>query len=106
LQRLPDCWRATKSQLHRNAVSAAGPARAAQSCHVQRELVKLPPGCKAIGSQWVFKVKRNTNGSVECYKVRVAAKGFSQRPGVDFDKTFAPTTKWAALRVIFALAGA
>jgi hypothetical protein len=68
------------------------------------ELVKLPPGCKAIGSQWVFKVKRNADGSVERYKARVVAKGFSQRPGVDFDETFAPTTKWAALRVIFALA--
>jgi hypothetical protein len=68
------------------------------------ELVKLPPGCKTIGSQWVFKVKCNTDGSVEHYKACVVAQGFSQRPGVDFDETFAPTTKWAALRVIFALA--
>jgi hypothetical protein len=68
------------------------------------ELVKLPPSCKAIGSQWVFKVKHNADGSVERYKARVVAKGFSQRPGVNFDKTFAPTTKWAALRIIFALA--
>jgi hypothetical protein len=69
------------------------------------ELVKLPPSRKAIGSQWVFKVKRNADGSVECYKVRVIAQGFSQRPGVNFNKTFAPTTtKWAALCVIFALA--
>jgi hypothetical protein len=36
--------------------------------------------------------------------VCVVAQGFSQRPGVDFNETFAPTTKWAALRVIFALA--
>jgi transposase InsO family protein len=68
------------------------------------ELVKLPPGRKAIGSQWVFKVKRNADGSVERYKARVVAQGFSQRLGVDFDETFAPTTKWADLRVIFALA--
>jgi hypothetical protein len=31
-------------------------------------------------------------------------KAFSQRPGIDFDKTFAPTTKWAALHAIFAIA--
>jgi hypothetical protein len=68
------------------------------------ELVKLLPGRKAIGSQWVFKVKHNANGSVERPKARVVAKGFSQRPGVNFDETFAPTMKWAALRVIFALA--
>jgi hypothetical protein len=68
------------------------------------ELVKLLPGCKAIGSQWVFKVKCNTDGSVECYKAHIVAQGFSQRPGVNFNEAFAPTTKWAALRVIFALA--
>jgi hypothetical protein len=68
------------------------------------ELVKLPPGRKAIGSKWVFKVKRNANGSIERYKARLVAQGFSQRPGIDFDKTFAPTAKWAALRTIFALA--
>jgi hypothetical protein len=68
------------------------------------ELVKLPHGRKAIGSKWVFKVKRNPNGTVERYKARLIAKGFSQHPGIDFDETFAPTTKWAALRTILALA--
>jgi hypothetical protein len=68
------------------------------------ELVKLPAGRKAIGSKWVFKIKRNTDGSIECYKACLVAQGFSQRPGVDFTETFAPTTKWAALRSIFALA--
>jgi hypothetical protein len=68
------------------------------------ELVKLPPGRKAIGSKWVFKVKHNPDGTVERCKARLVAKGFGQRPGVDFDETFAPTTKWAALRAILALA--
>jgi hypothetical protein len=68
------------------------------------ELVKLPHRRKAIGSKWVFKVKRNPDGTVECYKARLVAKGFGQRCGVDFNKMFAPTTKWAALRTILALA--
>jgi hypothetical protein len=68
------------------------------------ELVNLPHGRKAIGSKWVFKIKRNPDGTVERYKARLVAKGFGQRPGVDFDETFAPTTKWAALRAILALA--
>jgi hypothetical protein len=67
------------------------------------ELVKLLPSRKVISSQWVFKVKRNADGSVEHYKVHVVAQGFSQRLGIDFNETFAPTTKWTALRVIFAL---
>ena len=68
------------------------------------ELVQLPPGRKAIGSRWVFKVKRNADGSVERFKGRVVAQGFAQRPGFDFTETFAPTPKWAALRAILALA--
>jgi hypothetical protein len=68
------------------------------------ELVKLPPGPKAIDSKWVFKVKRSPDNTVERYKARLVAKGFGQRPGVNYDETFAPTTKWAALCTILALA--
>lgn len=67
------------------------------------ELVQLPVGKKAIGSCWVFKLKRNPDGSVERYKGRVVAKGYSQRPGFDFLETFASTSKWASLRAILAL---
>lgn len=31
-------------------------------------LVDLPSHCKAIGLKWVFKVKRNSDGSINKYK--------------------------------------
>jgi hypothetical protein len=68
------------------------------------ELFKLPHRRNTIGFKWVSKVKRNPNGTVEYYKARLVTKGFGQRPSVDFDEMFAPTTKWAALRTILALA--
>lgn len=67
------------------------------------ELAKLPPGRKAIGCRWVFLIKRHSDGSVDRYKGRVVAQGFSQRPGFDYDQTFTPTPKWPAIRLIFAL---
>jgi transposase InsO family protein len=67
-------------------------------------LRQLPHGRKAIGSRWVFKVKRDADGKVERYKARLVAKGYAQRPGVDFDETFAPTARFAALRSVIALA--
>ena len=35
------------------------------------ELVPLPKGRKSIGCKWIFKVKYNADGSVECYKARL-----------------------------------
>jgi len=66
------------------------------------ELVDLPPGAKAIGCGWVFKVKRTASGSVERYKARIVAKGYSQCPGVDYTEVFAPTFRPATLCMILA----
>ena len=55
------------------------------------EPCKLPPGRTAIGCKWVLLQKFNPDGSIERYKGRLVAKGFSQRPGFDYTETFAPT---------------
>jgi transposase InsO family protein len=68
------------------------------------ELIDLPPGAKTIGSGWVFRLKRNADGSIERYKARLVAKGYSQRPGFDYTEVFAPTFRYAAIRTIIALA--
>ncbi|QRW26680.1 Retrovirus-related Pol polyprotein from transposon TNT 1-94 [Rhizoctonia solani] len=52
--------------------------------------VEPPKDCKPIGNKWVLTLKRNANGEPECYKAQLVAQGFSQQPGIDFDKMFAP----------------
>ena len=54
-------------------------------------LCNLPPSKKAIGTKWVYKLKRKPDGIVDRYKARLVAKGYAQEKGIDFDKTFAPT---------------
>src|SRR6266702_3400400 len=68
------------------------------------EIVKLPPGRRAIGSRWFMKVKHNADGSLDRYKSRLVAKGYSQRPGFDFKETFAPTVRYSTIRIVLALA--
>ena len=67
-------------------------------------ITDLPPGAKCINSGWVFRVKRNADGSIERYKARLVAKGYSQRPGFDYTEVFAPTFRYAAIRTIIVLA--
>lgn len=67
-------------------------------------IVELPPGKWAIGSRWVFKVKHNSDGSVEHYKARLVVKGYSQHLGYDYTEIFSPTFRPASLCLILALA--
>jgi len=68
------------------------------------EIVKLPPGKKPIGSRWVWLIKRRADGTIDRFKARLVAQGFSQKPGLDYVEVFAPTCRMAALRLILAIA--
>ncbi|MDM1057574.1 hypothetical protein HX004_17660 [Myroides sp. 1354] len=68
------------------------------------DLAEMPYGKKAIGTKWVYKLKRKVDGSIDRYKARLVAKGYAQQKGIDFDETFAPTSRMTTIRCIIALA--
>lgn len=71
--------------------------------HHTWEYDNLPPGRKAVGSKWFFKVKYHPDGTVARYKIRLVAQGFSQVHGIDFDETFSPTVRRESSKIFLAI---
>ncbi len=47
--------------------------------------MKLPPSWNTVGSKWVFTKKTWADGTVEHYKARLVAQGFTQNVyGMEF----------------------
>ncbi|CAI7781460.1 unnamed protein product [Closterium sp. NIES-54] len=67
------------------------------------ELVDPPKGAYFVGSKRVLK-KLGANGSVERYKERLVAQGYTQWEGEHYSESFAPVSKASTLRVLLALA--
>ena len=63
------------------------------------EAVKLKP----FKSRSVFKVKVEVDRSI-IFKARLVVKGFSQRYGIDYDETFAPTVTFGTILMILHIA--
>ncbi|MBW0529189.1 hypothetical protein O181_068904 [Austropuccinia psidii MF-1] len=68
--------------------------------------VKRQANMQVLGTRWVFATKTNQQGGIIRYKARLVVQGHRQVKGVNFEETFAPTTTFATLRSVFAIASA
>ncbi|KAL0405874.1 UNVERIFIED_CONTAM: Retrovirus-related Pol polyprotein from transposon TNT 1-94 [Sesamum latifolium] len=67
-------------------------------------LVDPPKGVRPVGCKWVYKRKLGADGQVMAFKIRLVAKGYTQRPGVDFDETYSPVAMAKSIRILLAIA--
>ncbi|KAK1651986.1 hypothetical protein QYE76_069791 [Lolium multiflorum] len=67
-------------------------------------LVPRPPQANIVTGKWIFRQKFHSDGSLARYKARWVVRGFSQRPGIDYDETFSPVVKPATIRLVLHIA--
>lgn len=66
------------------------------------KLVPPPPGANVMKCKWVYAIKRDAQGELDKLKARLTCKGFTQREGVDFGATWAPTCRMRVFRMMMA----
>ena len=53
------------------------------------DVMSRPKNKPVVTSKWIYKKKHATDDSIEKYKARFVARGFSKKEGVDYEETFA-----------------
>ena len=70
------------------------------------DLVDPPSDKTLVDCKWIYKIKTRSDGSVEIYKARLVARGFTQEYGIDYEETFAPVARVTSVRALLSIAAA
>ena len=65
------------------------------------DVVPRLEGNSIVTSRWIYKIKHAVDGSIDKYKARFVARGFSQKEGIDYEETFAPVARYTSSQIHF-----
>ena len=65
---------------------------------------RVPSGRKNTRSRWIFSIKYKSDSTIDRFKARFVVCGYSQVPGVDYDKSFSSTMRATTFRALMAIA--
>jgi len=75
-----------------------------ENLEVFKTVKNIPESANLISCRWIFKYKKNAEGKIVKRKARLVAKGYTQKQGIDYHDTFAPTLKHDSIRILTAIA--
>lgn len=67
-------------------------------------LVNKPKDQKVLYNRWVYRVKKNVDGTTNKYKARLVVKGYSKKKGIDYMETFSPVIRFETIRIVLSVA--
>ena len=67
------------------------------------DVLPMPPDAKVLGTRWVFKTKRDTDGNIKRHRARLVVQGNRQRFGIDYDEVFSPVVNFVLIRLFLLL---
>jgi hypothetical protein len=67
------------------------------------DVVPRPKEKSIVISKWIYKMKHATDDSIEKYKARFVARGFSHKEGIDYEETFSSVVRYTSIRTILSL---
>ncbi|CAL1410887.1 unnamed protein product [Linum trigynum] len=67
-------------------------------------LVSLPVSTNIVDYRWVFRIKRQPDGSIDRFKARLISQGYTQCPDIDSHETYNPVLKPVTIRTVFSIA--
>ena len=68
------------------------------------EIVERLGDKRPVGCRWIYTVKYPFDGTLDRYKARLIAKGYTQTYGIDYEETFSPVAKMNTMRILLSLA--
>jgi len=64
----------------------------------------VPNGIKPVGCKRVYKRKRGIDGKVETFRARLVVKWYTQKEGIDYEKTFSPIAMLKSIKILLSIA--
>ena len=59
-----------------------------------------------VGCKWIYKIKTRSDESIERYKTRLVAKGFTQEYEIDYEETCTPVACISSIRALLVVTAA